>query len=87
MPIKVLENSENSLKLEIDDLTLVNLLNENLWQLKGTKMAAYAKHHPYIAKPVLVVKGRNPKKLLLDAAEQIIEDASEMRKQLDAAGK
>ena len=72
-----------TLKIEIhDNTTLVNLINENIWQQKGVDMAAYKVDHPYLSKPVLVVKSRNPKKTLLDATEQAIEDIKDLRKKV-----
>lgn len=84
MKIEVLENDDERLKIEIhDNLTLVNLINENLWKQRGLEYAAYAQDHPYISKPVLVVKSKNPKKALLDAADRIVEDVNDLRKQLE----
>lgn len=88
MKIEVLENEKEKVKMEIhDNLTLVNLLNENIWKQKGTDISTYAMEHPYLSKPVLLVKSRNPKKTILDAAEQIIADANELKKQFKAAAK
>ena len=84
MKIELLEESDGKLKLRIDDLTLVNLLNENIWKQKSIEMAAYSVEHPYLSQPVLVVKSKNPKKTLLDAAEKILEDVKELKKKVDA---
>jgi len=86
MKIEVLENEDEKVKLELhDNLTLVNLLNENIWKQKGVDMSAYSLQHPYMSKPVLLVKSKNPKKTIIDAAEQIIEDIEELKKQLKNA--
>jgi DNA-directed RNA polymerase subunit L len=86
MKIEVLENEKDKVKLEIhDNLTLVNLLNENVWKQKGVDVSAYSTQHPYLSKPVLLVKAKDPKKVILDAAEQIIEDATELKKQFKNA--
>lgn len=88
MKINVLENESELIKIEIeDDLTLVNLLNENLWKQKGLDFAAYKKDHPYLSNPVLMVKSKNPKKSVVEAAEQIIEDVKEFKKQFSVATK
>lgn len=84
MKIEVLEDEKETLKIEIhDNQTLVNLINENLWQQK-VDMAAYKIDHPYLSKPILIVKAKNPKKALLDATEQVIEDVKDLRKKLQA---
>ncbi len=88
MKIEVLENEKNKVKLEIhDNLTLVNLLNENIWKQKGVDISTYSMQHPYMSKPVLLVKAKDPKKVILDATEQIIEDATELKKQFKNAVK
>lgn len=82
MKIEVLEDDKEKLKLEIhDNTTLVNVINENLWQQK-VDVAAVKVDHPYLSKPVLLVKAKNPKKALLDATNQVIEDVKELRKKL-----
>ncbi len=87
MKINVLENEDEKLKVEIDtNLTLVNLLNDNIWQQK-VDASAYKKDHPYLSKPVLLVRAKNPKKAILDATDQIIADIKEFRKHFQAAMK
>ena len=82
MKLEVLENEKETIKIEIhDNQTLVNLINENLWQQK-VDMAAYKVDHPYLSKPILIVKAKNPKKALLDATEQVIEDVKELKKKV-----
>jgi len=82
MKIEVIENEKDKVKIEIhDNLTLVNLLNENVWKQKGVDVSTYSKQHPYLSKPVLLVKSKNPKKTILDAAEQVIADVTEIKKQ------
>ncbi|MFA4819848.1 MAG: RpoL/Rpb11 RNA polymerase subunit family protein [Candidatus Aenigmatarchaeota archaeon] len=83
MKIEVLENEKDTLKIEIHaNTTLVSLINENLWQQKGIDMAAFKTDHPYLSKPILIVKSKNPKKALLDATEQVIDDVKDLRKKL-----
>lgn len=87
MNVKVLENEDTKLKIEVDDLTLVNLVNENIWEQKGVEVSAYAMEHPYLSQPVLTVRAKNPKKALLDACQQAADDAKDLRKQAQAAFK
>ncbi len=84
MKINVLEQDDEKLKIEMNDLTLVNLLNENIWK-KKVKYSAYSVEHPYLSKPVLLVKSSNPKQSMIDAAERIIEDVEELRKKAEHA--
>ncbi len=85
MQIEVIENKDNMLKVKIDDLTLVNLLNEAIWK-KATKAldySAYNKDHPYLSQPVLTVKGKDPKKAVLDAADNIIDNVKKLKSSLE----
>lgn len=87
MKIEVLENEDEKLKIEIDtNLTLVNLLNEKIWEQK-VEVSAYKQEHPYLSKPVILVKSKNPKKAVVDAADAVIEEIKEFRKQFSAAVK
>lgn len=79
MELKVLEETEDKIKLEIDDQTFVNLLNEALWKQK-IEWAAWARDHPYLSKPVISVKAKDPKKALIAAAEEIQADAESIKK-------
>lgn len=87
MKIDVLENEDNKLKLEVHtNLTIVNLLNENIWKQK-VEVSAYKTEHPYLSRPVLMIRAKNPKKAILDAATQIVEDVGDFRKQFQNAMK
>ena len=82
MKIEVLENEDNKLKIKLqDNMTLINLLNENLWQQK-IDVAAYTREHIYLTDPVLLIRSKDPKKHLPDAAEQIVADVETLRKKL-----
>jgi len=86
MELKVLEESEDKVKLEIDDLTFVNLLNEALWDQK-IEWSAWARDHPYLAKPIISIKAKDPKKALIGAAEDIQADAEAIKKAFVKAAK
>ncbi|MEM7813944.1 MAG: RpoL/Rpb11 RNA polymerase subunit family protein [Candidatus Aenigmatarchaeota archaeon] len=86
MEIKVLEQTDDKVKLEIDSLTLANLLNNELWKQK-IEWAAWSREHPYLSKPVLAVKAKDPKKALIAAAEQIQADAEALKKAFAKAAK
>ncbi len=84
MNVKVIEEREDVMKVEIDDVTLINLLNEKIWKQRGIEFAAYNIEHPYLAKPVITVRSKNPKKSLIDAADKVIDDVDALRKKLQA---
>jgi DNA-directed RNA polymerase subunit L len=84
MDIRILEENDEMLKVEIDDVTLVNLLNEKIWKQRGIEFSAYNIEHPYLSKPIITVRSKNPKKALIDAADKIIDDVDALRKKLQA---
>jgi DNA-directed RNA polymerase subunit L len=82
MEIKILEKDKNRVKLEVDDLTFVNLLNEKLWERK-VELSSYTVSHPYLAKPVLLVKSKDPKKALVNTSGKIVTYVRELRKEVE----
>jgi len=79
MEIKVLEEKEDKVKLEVSDMTFVNVLNEALWQQK-IEWAAWTKDHPYLSQPLVSVKAKDPKKALITAAELVQSDVESLKK-------
>jgi DNA-directed RNA polymerase subunit L len=79
MEINVLEQTDEKIRLEVSSLTFVNLLNETLWKQK-IEWAAWSQQHPYLSKPVVSVKAKDPKKALIAAAEEIQSDAESLKK-------
>ena len=88
MEIKVLEKTDESVKLEVNDEThtLVNLLRENAWKV-GASQASYTIEHPYLSQPKISVRAKNPKKVLADASQMIANDAKEFGKEFGRAAK
>ena len=82
MNIELIEKEKNVIRMKIDDLTFVNLLNENIWKQK-IEYSVYKKDHPYLSQPILEVKSKEPKKSLIDAAERIKKDAEEFKTKLE----
>ena len=85
MEIQILEENDNLLRVEVDNTTLVNLLNEKIWKQRGVDFSAYRIDHPYLSKPVITVRGKNPKKTLIDATDKILEDVETLRKKFQSA--
>jgi len=72
MEIKVIEKSTNEIKLEIDDLTLCEMLRKELWEDKSTVQASYNRKHP-TENPILHLQseGKSAKKALQDAIKRL----------------
>ena len=84
MELNVVDSSKGKLKVEIsgrNSLTLANLINENLWQQKGVT-AAFAKKHPYMSEPEVLIKTGDPKGALKKAVQQIVKDVDVLEKQV-----
>jgi len=65
MEIKVLNEDKNSIDIEIDNLTVVELLRIYC-NKEGAKLAAWRREHP-TKNPVLHVEGENPSKIVQKA--------------------
>ena len=69
---KILRNDKESLELELDTLTVAELLRNELWQDDAVEAAAWRREHP-TKNPVLLVKtkGKTAKKALSDCIERL----------------
>lgn len=86
MEINVIKKEGEKLELEVNDLTFINLLHENLWK-KKVDYSAFNKDHPYLTKPVLLVKAKDTKKALVEAAEAVADDTEDLKKKFQKAMK
>ncbi len=70
--IKVIKKGKDELQIEIDNLTIAELLRTYLWQDPATTLAAWQREHPS-KNPILMLKtkGKSPKKVLLDTIKKI----------------
>jgi DNA-directed RNA polymerase subunit L len=75
MEINVLKNDKEEFEIEIDNLTLVELLRVYLNKDSSVLFAAWKREH-YTEKPNLLIKtkGKTAKKALNDAISQITKD-------------
>lgn len=75
MELNVLESKKNKLILEIkgEDHTFCNMLKEELWNNKHTKIASYYIKHPLVGVPTLILEtdGEDPKKVLQEAVKNL----------------
>jgi DNA-directed RNA polymerase subunit L len=86
MELKVLENTEKKLKLELtgETHTFLNLITEYAWLAKASQ-ALYTIKHPYLSQPQLSIISNNPRKTLSDAAQIIIDRTDEFGKNFERA--
>lgn len=78
MELRIVEQGEGKLVLEVggEDHSLLNLLREACWQ-EGAEQASYMIEHPYMSQPKLIVYGKDPKRIMQNAAQRIIALAQE----------
>ncbi|MBI1971838.1 MAG: hypothetical protein HYS53_00915 [Candidatus Aenigmarchaeota archaeon] len=86
MRLNVLENSDKKASIELagESETIANLLGKKLWEA-GADQAAFIREHPYLAMPKVIVYGKNPVKLLDNAAQKIIDQAKEFQTEFKRA--
>ena len=72
MIVKVLKNEKDHLEVELDNLTVAEVVRTFLWEDSAVKAAAWKREHP-TKNPVLIIKteGKSAKKALTDCLERI----------------
>jgi DNA-directed RNA polymerase subunit L len=75
MDIKVLNSSKDEIEVELDSLTIAEILRVYLNQDSSVSFAAWKREHP-TEKPILLVKtkGKTAKKAVNDAVSAITKD-------------
>ncbi len=73
MEIKILKDKKDSIEVQIDSVTLVEILRVYLNKDSAVNFVAWKREHPS-KDPFLVVKGKNPKKAIKDAVSAITKD-------------
>jgi len=75
MEINILKSSKDELELELENLTIAEILRVYLNKDSSVEFAAWKREHP-TEKPILAVKtkGKTPKKAVADAVNLITKD-------------
>ena len=75
MEINVLKNSKEELEIQVENLTLAEILRVYLNKDPAVTFSAWKREHPS-EKPILNLKtkGKSPKKALNDAVSSIIKE-------------
>ncbi len=79
MVLKVLSSSKEEIELEVDNLSVAEILRVYLNKDEDVTFAAWRRSHP-TKNPVLLVrtKGKNPKKSVEDAVKKIDKDLEKL---------
>jgi DNA-directed RNA polymerase subunit L len=72
MEIKVLKDEKDVLEVELDSVTIAEVVRVYLNEA-GAKLAVWSRDHP-TKNPVLHVEGEKPKKLLKNAISKVEKD-------------
>lgn len=86
MKVNFLVSEKDKLEVELDNLTVAELLRDMLWKDESVTLAAWKREHPS-KNPILVLhtKGKDAKKVLLSTIEKIQELNSEIISQIKKA--
>jgi DNA-directed RNA polymerase subunit L len=82
MELKILKEDKESIEIEVDNLTLAELLRVELWKDEATEFAAWKRDHP--SKPCVLAlrtKGKAPKKVIQGTIEKIIKENEKLLEQ------
>ncbi len=79
MEINILEDSKDEIKVEIENLTIAEILRVYLNKDSSVTFAAWKREHP-TEKPILKVntKGKTAKKAINDAVNSITKDLDKL---------
>ena len=88
MELNVVKKKKDKIVLEVvgEGHTLLNLLREKGWKA-GADQSSYMIEHPYMSIPKIIVKAKNPKKVLMDSATLVSDEAKEFGKEFGRAMK
>jgi len=79
MEMKILKLSKDEIEVELENVTLAEILKIYLDKDDAVSFAAWKKEH-YTKKPVLLVKtkGKTAKKAISDSADSIVKDLDKL---------
>lgn len=83
MEIKVVSEEKGKLDIEIDNLTIVELMRNYLNKEPGVKLAAWRREHPS-KNPILHIEADNPKAVAKKAISAIQKDLDKYSKEFKA---
>lgn len=79
MDVEILSQEKDTLKLEISNLTIAEILKTYLNKYPEVSFAAWKREHP-TKNPVLSIKAKNPKKIVKDAISDIKKELEKIEK-------
>jgi DNA-directed RNA polymerase subunit L len=83
MDLKILKDDKDEIEVELDNVTLAEVLRVYLNEDSDVSFVAWKREHP-TKNPVLKVKAKNPKKSIKDAVSVVVKELDRIEK--DFAG-
>ena len=77
--MEILKQDKESIEVQLDNLTLAEILRVYLNKDSDVKFVAWKRDHP-TKNPIISVKGKNPKKAIKDAVSAITKDLDKIEK-------
>jgi len=88
MEVKILKEEKGNLEIQIDNLTLAELLRVELWNDDAVEFAAWKRDHP--SKPCILsirTKDKSAKKVLQGTIERVMKNNDKLLEQFKKAVK
>jgi DNA-directed RNA polymerase subunit L len=82
MKLNVLKDEKEELEMELENVTLAELLRIYLNKDSEVEFASWKREHPS-KKPILKIKSKNPKKTLKEAISVILKDLEKVEKDFE----
>jgi DNA-directed RNA polymerase subunit L len=79
MDLKILKEDKEEIEVEIDNVTLAEVLRVYLNENSDVSFAAWKREHP-TKNPVLKVKAKNPKKAIKEAVSTVSKELDKVEK-------
>ena len=88
MELKVVEKNKEKIRVEVvnETHTFLNLLREKAWEA-GCDQASYIIEYPYQSHPIIIVKAKNPIKVLTNAGIKITDQVKEFSRHFNRLAK
>ncbi|MEK6886928.1 MAG: RpoL/Rpb11 RNA polymerase subunit family protein [Nanoarchaeota archaeon] len=74
------EKEEAKVRFPNENSIFANAIKDELWLTKGVEIATLDKRHPLVGKPELVIQGKEPRKLMKTAAQNLKKKVEDFEK-------
>lgn len=82
MEINILKDEKEELEVELENITLAEILRVYLNKDSDVDFVAWKREHP-TRKPILNIRGKNPKKAIKEGVSAITKDLDKVEKEFE----